>query len=144
MKKIIISISLALTMLISSAVYAKDIMVIINGEQLVTDTAPQLVNERTMLPMRAVFEALGADVTWIGEDELIVVTNNDCMIVMKIGSNILSLQKIMDDKPIIIELDAAPYIFNERTMIPVRAVAEALNAAVDWNGDTSVVTITKQ
>ena len=49
----------------------------VNGKVLATDVAPQLVNDRTMFPMRAIFEALGAKVTWIEQDELIFAVKND-------------------------------------------------------------------
>ena len=119
------------------------ITITINGEALVTDVAPQLVNDRTMVPMRAIFEALGANVTWFEEDQLIFATKDDTMIVLQIGNPKMQLQRTSDNGVISIELDTAPYLFESRTLVPVRAVSEALRATVDWIGETNTVVITK-
>lgn len=119
------------------------ITITIDGEKLETDVNPQLVNDRTMVPMRAIFEALGATVTWFEEDQLIFATKGDTMIVLQIGNAKMSVQKTVEEGVTAIELDTAPYLYNSRTLVPVRAVSEALNAKVDWVGETNTVVITK-
>ena len=144
MKKIIISLILSLTALLSVSAYAEDeITVTINGTPLVSDVAPQIVNDRTMLPMRAIFEALGANVTWMGEDKLIFATKGDSMIVLQIDNPKMSVQKIGNDENIGVNLDTPPYIKDDRTMVPVRAIAESLDAKVEWLGETKTVVITQ-
>lgn len=144
MKKIIISLILSLTALLSISVYAEDeITVTINGTPLVSDVAPQIVNDRTMLPMRAIFEALGANVTWMDEDKLIFATKGDSMIVLQIDNPKMSVQKIGNNENIAVTLDTPPYIKDDRTMVPVRAIAESLDAKVEWIGETKTVVITQ-
>lgn len=145
MKKLVLMIFLCFSMLLSVNAFAEgeDIVVKVNDEILESDVAPQLVNDRTMLPMRAIFEALGAKVTWFEEDELIFATKGEFMITLKIGVSEMSVQKISDDANIAVQLDTAPYIYNDRTMVPVRAIAESLNASVEWIDETQTVVITK-
>ena len=142
MKNKIIALMTGTMMLFGTCAYARDISVTINGEPLVTDVAPTIVNDRTMLPMRAIFEALGAEVEWVGEDSLIFATKGTSLITMKIGTPKLNVQKIDAEEPIIVDLETAPYIQDDRTMVPVRAIAEALDAEVDWIDETSTVVIT--
>ena len=142
MKNKIIALMTGTMMLFGTCAYARDISVTINGEPLVTDVAPTIVNDRTMLPMRAIFEALGAEVEWVGEDSLIFATKGTSLITMKIGMPKMNVQKIDAEAPIIVDLDTAPYIQDDRTMVPVRAIAEAFEAEVDWVDETSTVVIT--
>lgn len=120
------------------------ITVKVNGKVLETDVAPQLVNNRTMLPMRAIFESLGATVTWVDTEQLIFATKDDCLIVLGIGYNKMSVQKSSESDNISIDLDTVPFISDSRTLVPVRAVAEALDADVLWDGETYTVTITSK
>lgn len=131
-------------MIFGAAAHADGITVMVNGTELVSDVPAMMVNDRTMLPMRAVFEALGADVTWMGDDRLIFATSGASMIVMQIGNDKMSVQRASEDGMEVITLDSPPYVYNDRTMVPVRAAAEALGASVEWDGDTKTVTITKQ
>lgn len=118
------------------------VTVTVNGKALTTDVAPQIINGITMLPMRAVFETLGANVTWAAEDKMIFATKGGTLITLKIGAAQMNVQTISAEGSRIIPLDAAPFIYENRTMIPVRAAAEALNASVSWNGETRTAAIT--
>ena len=62
--------------------------------------------------------------------------------ISRLGFGGIPIQKIDAEAPIIVDLDTAPYIHNDRTMVPVRAIAEALEAEVDWVDETSTVVIT--
>ena len=122
---------------------ADTITVIVNGEELVADVEPQIVNDRTMLPMRAIFEALGAKVTWAAEHKTIFATAGPRLMVLQIGNDVMSVQKISDNSNEVITLDAPPYMYKDRTLVPVRAIAEAMEAKVDWNAETRTVTISQ-
>lgn len=141
MKKLIALIMCAAMLSLSAFADGEDITVSVNGETIQADTTPQIVNDRTMLPMRAIFEALGADVTWVEESKLIFATKGDTMIVMQIDNEKMSVQHVISGESETIVLDTAPYIYNDRTMVPVRAVAESLNATVQWDGDARAVAI---
>ena len=117
------------------------ITVIVNGEELVSDVEPKIVNDRTMLPMRAIFEILGARVTWVAEHKTIFAVAGPHLMVLQIGNDVMSLQKVSDDTTEVITLDAPPYIYKDRTLVPVRAVAEAMDAKVEWDAETRTVTI---
>ena len=144
MKKFIISIVLCAAMIFSSSAFAADneITVTINGETLNTPIPAQIVNNRTMLPMRSIFEKLGAVVTWVGADQLIFATKGNTFITLKIGVPQMSVQTTESTENKITELDTAPFIENDYTLVPVRAIAESLNANVEWNGETKTVAIT--
>lgn len=121
----------------------KDIDVIVNGKMLELDVAPVIVNDRTMVPMRAIFEALDAKVTWVAADRLIIATCDDKVIVLQIDNTLMTVQTASEEAKKELTLDAAPFIHNDRTLVPARAVSEALEAKVEWDGETRTVTVTK-
>lgn len=135
---------LAFTLVFSVSAFAEgEISITVNQTPLTTDVPPEITNGRTLVPMRAVFEALGADVNWIGEEQMIIATSGNKIIVLMIGSSILNYCDISTQENKNITLDVAPLIKDGRTLIPLRAVSEALGATVDWNGETRAITITK-
>ena len=145
MKKRLILIILSLSMIFSASAYAQpDISVTVNGSLLETPVAPQIVNDRTMLPMRAIFESLGAKVSWFGDEQIIIATKDDTFITLKIGVPKMSIQTIGSTENVAVSLDTAPYIDSDYTLVPVRAVAEALKAKVDWVQENGAVVITTE
>ncbi len=143
MKKRILSLVLIILLIFSNTVFAENkVTVILNGEIIETPVEAKLVNDRTMLPMRAIFESMGAVVTWFDADKIIFATKGDKFITLKIGEAAMSVQSALDDEMQIISLDVAPFIDNDHTLVPVRAVAEALDAKVDWEQETYKVIIT--
>ncbi len=130
-------------LLISPAPEQKAIDVIVNGNPLALDVAPVIVNDRTMVPMRAIFEALGAKVTWIPEDRLIIATCDDKFVVLQIDNAFMTVEKTGQTEKESILLDAPPFILDDRTLVPARAVSEALDAEVKWDGTTRTVTVIK-
>ena len=135
---------LTMAVLLSAGLFAipvmagENIRVVLNDEELSFDTAPQIIEGRTMVPMRAIFEALGADVDWDGDTQTITATQGDIIIIMHIDNVVISVSG--ED----ITLDVPPLLVNDRTLVPVRAVAESLNAYVDWDGETQTVIITSE
>ena len=130
MKKLFIA-CITLIMLISILavpVSANDeIWVLLNGEKLEFDVQPQIINGRTMVPMRKIFESLGASVEWENETKKITAKKQDTTIVMQINNNVLSLNGN------IITLDVPPQLVDGRTLVPVRAVAESFDIQVLWD-----------
>ena len=131
-------------MVFSQTVFADDIVIKVDGEVLNTPAAAKLVNDRTMLPMRSIFEKLGAEVTWFGNDQIIFASRGNTLIVMQIGNSQLTIQKSNTNEKQTITLDTAPYIDGDYTYVPVRAVAEALDANVDWVDEEQTVLITNK
>lgn len=110
--------------------------VLIDGTPLNTDVAPLLQQDRVLVPMRAIFEALGATVIWNGADQSVVAEKGDLSVKLQIGSTTAFKNGMQ------VELDVPPILFNDRTLVPVRFVSEALGAKVDWDGAEQKVIIT--
>lgn len=111
------------------------IRVLLDGRRMYFDVAPATIDDRTMVPMRTIFEKLGAEVTWLeAYQEIDAVKGND-RIKLKIGSNILYKNTVP------IEMDVAPVVKKDRTLVPVRAVAESFLCDVLWNEERKIVNI---
>jgi len=113
-----------------------DIRVILNGTELTFDVMPQLIDGRTLVPMRRIFESMGAEVDWNGDTQTVTATQDDNIIIMQIDNPVISVNGVDT------ELDVPPQLIDGRTLVPVRAVAEGLNADVEWDGDARAVIIT--
>ena len=109
----------------------------INGEIQTYDQPPVILNDRTLVPLRGIFEALGAVVSWDEKNRTVTATKDGNMIKLTIGS------KIALKNGLTINLDQPPQLINDRTMVPVRFVSEALGAEVDWDETTRTVSITQ-
>lgn len=113
------------------------------------NVAPIIKNGRTLVPVRVISEGFGADVEWNGETKTVKITKGDKVIAMTIGSPILKNIDILerdDDTPTSvigreITLDAAPEIINDRTFVPLRAIAEALGKTVYYNDTYKMIII---
>lgn len=107
---------------------ADDILVVLDGTQLTFDVPPQIIKDRTMVPIRAIFEALGAEVDWDAETRTVTATIDD-----------YTVQCTIDQKTMIaggekVQMDVAPVIVDGRTLMPVRFAAEAFDCTVVWVG----------
>ena len=94
-----------------------------------------IIDDRTLVPVRGVLEALGCKVDWLNEYRMVVATKDDTTVSMRI-----------DDKTYYVNnaphtLDVPAQIINDRTMVPARACAEAFGCEVDWNQETKTVII---
>ncbi|MBR7163828.1 MAG: copper amine oxidase N-terminal domain-containing protein [Clostridia bacterium] len=115
-----------------------EIIITINNEMIDSDSAPMIIEGRTMVPIRAVAEKLGYKVNWDGANQLVSMIGEDgTSLLFSVGSNVA--QKNSEA----FSLEVAPFIHNGRTYLPLRAVAEAMSATVDWNGDEKIVEIIK-
>lgn len=141
MKKRIIALLITLSTLLSlfpATTFANSgVKVAIDGKTIEFDVEPQIINGRTMVPMRKIFEELGANVEWDGETKTITSTKNNSIIILQIGIKYISTNGTTS------ELDVAPCIINNRTLVPVRAISEAFGCDVEWDGSTKTVSITR-
>lgn len=102
-------------------------------------TAVIINSGRTFLPIRSVIEAMGGEVEWRQSDQRVSIYLEDSVIHLWIGDKIAKVNG--SNK----ETDVAPYISNSnRTMLPLRFIAENLDCKVDWDGLTKKVTITME
>ncbi|MDQ0089436.1 putative RNA-binding protein with TRAM domain [Paenibacillus anaericanus] len=120
----------------SSAQAATPIRIYIDGVPLVTDQAAVMIQGRTMLPLRAIFEALDAKIQWNQKTQTVTAIKDDTTIVLKIGSKVATINNKA------VSLDVPGKNLKGRTMVPVRFVGEALGQEVGWNSKTQTVTIT--
>ena len=99
---------------------------------------PVLRNDRTLVPVRFVAEALGAQVEWDGEAEQVTITLGGRTVVMTIGKTAYTINGAAH------EMDVAPAVEPgwDRTLVPIRFVAEALGMEVEWDGRYDFVLIT--
>jgi len=110
------------------------VTVVVNGQQVGFDQPPVERGGRVFVPLRGVFERLGASVVY--DNGQINATGNGRNISLHIGST----QAVIDGQTQYV--DVAPFLVGSRTLVPLRFVAQALGAAVDWNQGSSTVTIT--
>ena len=115
----------------------------VNGETRSLDSPPVIKNSRTLLPIRAVVEALGGTVGWDANDKKVTVSLGSTTLELWIGKSIAKVNGI--DTPI----DSAnskvvPEIINSRTMLPLRFVTENLGCDVNWDQNTKTITITNR
>ncbi|MBQ9600059.1 MAG: hypothetical protein IJR33_09690 [Clostridia bacterium] len=114
------------------------ISVDVNGNGLDFDQQPVIYNNRTMVPMRKIFESLGADVSWDADTRAVSGTRGDRTVKIAIGDR----KMYINHKEVL--LDTAPIILGARTLVPVRAVAEGMGCNVDWNGAERLVDVTQR
>ena len=118
----------------STKIQIDDIKVLLNDREIEFDQPPIIKDDRTLVPMRAIFEAMGCEVIW--DDGTIDVWKDD--------ENIMTLW--IDDPEMWLPsgniiLDVPPQIVNDRTLVPVRAISESMGARVEWDGDSRIVKI---
>ena len=135
MKKICLILAVLLAFASFAVCGADDVTVTIDGEQIAFDTPPTILNGRTLVPMRKIFETLGMEVIWNGETRSVIAENDENKIELQIDNY------EMTSNGETIALDVAPTIINDRTLVPVRAVSSASGCTVDWDGDTRTVII---
>ncbi|MBQ4346883.1 MAG: AMIN domain-containing protein, partial [Firmicutes bacterium] len=115
---------------------AEPVSIKINGAELYgLDMPPIILNDRTLIPARAVFEQVGAQVVWNGETREVYIAKESEVVVLKIDST-TGLKNGVE-----FSMDVAPKIINDRTLIPVRFASEAMGLTVDWNPESRVVSI---
>ena len=107
------------------------------GREIKNDVAPKIVNDRTMLPIRIVAESLGGTVTWNGELQRVTIQKGADVILITIGADTAYVNGTA------VKLDAAAFVENGRTYLPLRFVSETLGAQVAWKEAEKTVTITK-
>ncbi len=115
-------------------------MMLVNGKWLEIDpgvaTVPVLKNARTMLPIRALIEAMGGTVDFLSGEEKVTVKWKGKTVCVWIGKNNYTIDGVQKT------MDVAPYYSNTgRTMIPMRFIIESLGCSIDWDGSTGTATV---
>ncbi len=114
---------------------ASEIGVFLNGTKLEFDVPPQIINDRTMVPMRKIFESLGAVVSWDETTRTATGQKGDTVVNVSIDSKTLFKNGVPK------ALDVPPALIDGRTLVPARAIAESFDCKVDWVPETRRVLI---
>lgn len=122
-----------------SAYAAKDVTVMLDGEKMKFDVNPFIEDDRTLVPMRAIFEAVGAQVTWEEPERTVIA-------LLQKDSSFTSIAIQIDTEYAFVnsdkkDLDVPARIVNDRTFVPLRFVMEELGADVTWDPDSYTVNI---
>ena len=105
---------------------------LVNGSKRAIDdkgTVPVILNGRTLLPVRAVVEAMGGTVEWDSESRTVTLSKNNEVLRLVIDSQTAYINGTPHS------LDSAPVIINERTMLPIRFIAESFGFDVEWDAE---------
>lgn len=116
-----------------------DIIVVMDGDVFIPDTDIYIEDGVTMVPMRDIFEKLGAQVSWNGDSRTVTAVKDDKTICFAIGSNEISVSEGLYEETVNSERDIA--ISNDRTMIPLRLIAQLFGYEVEWNEEGQYISI---
>lgn len=103
----------------------------VDGVDKEFDSIPYIKDDRTFVSVRFITEALGASVEWLPETREVIIRSEECKIKLQIGNK----NFVVNDK-FTYKNDVAPEIINDRTMLPIRVIAEYLNCKVSWDNGT--------
>jgi hypothetical protein len=110
--------------------------VVVNGQQLKLDVAPTFIGGRLLVPLRAIFTALGAEIEWNDATQTVTAVKGGITIRLTIG------QKIAYKNGAAVTLDVPGRIISGRTLVPLRFVGEALGCQVGWEDASQTATVT--
>lgn len=125
----------------------QNITVELDGKVISFDVEPEIIYGRTMVPLRKIFEEIGALVKWDSDTQTVSARKSSKTITLTINSAEMQIDKGNTDEEgnAIVEttvLDVPPQIVSGRTLVPARAISEAFGLDVEWNNDTQTVIIT--
>ncbi len=116
-------------------------MMTVNGTESEIDpgrgTVPVIQNDRTLVPVRAIVEAMGGSVNWDEETQTALLELSGDIITLTLGSQTAFFNETAHT------LDVTPVSINDRTMLPIRFIAESFQFDVEWDGETQTITIKK-
>lgn len=127
----------------ATAVLAEgNVKVVLNNEEIHFDAEPFIEDGRTLVPIRAITEAMGCDVDWNSASSTALIKNAESSVSIQIGGTTIKVTDNLSEEITYVTLDVPAKIYEDRTYVPLRAVSEAFGADVDWNGDARLITIT--
>lgn len=126
----------ALTAVISVSAFAQGITVSLNGSNVsFGNQQPVVVEGRTLIPLRGVFDKMGYTIDWNGDTKTVTLIKDGSTIVINIGESCYHLNGSR------VAIDVPAQIMNGSTMLPLRAIADATGSQVYWDAETKTVTI---
>src|SRR3990170_4416193 len=109
--------------------------VFVNGEEVVFDQQPIVIGSRVLVPLRGIFEKMGATVVWIPDTRTVRAQRGTTSVELRIGSTAALVNGAT------VTLDVPAQIVGGRTLVPLRFISESLGAQVDYNAGTRTVAI---
>ncbi|MCK5744486.1 MAG: copper amine oxidase N-terminal domain-containing protein [Caldisericia bacterium] len=113
----------------------------LDGKSVEMDVVPVIKNGRTLLPARYVTEPFGGEVFWDGDEKKVTYILADKIVELWIGKSTAKVNgievQIDPNNP-----EVVPTIINDRTMVPIRFLAESLGCSVEWIADTKEIILT--
>lgn len=108
-----------------------------SANNVVSIDGGKIVNKRTLVPLRSIFEELGANVQWNQKDKTITATKGKSNIWLKIGSK----ETKVNGKAVMIDVPAQ--VHGDSTLVPLRFISESMGAGVEWNAsnETAIITL---
>jgi len=142
MKKVLVVITVITLLFSMVTCFAEttnaEIKVKLNDEEVVFDQGPIIVNEKPMLPIRAIFEKMGAFVNWDNDTETAMAVKGDIVVMIQIGNE--KMFKLGEA----IELETPAMLVNDRTLLPADAVATIWDLDIKWNSEANEIIITEK
>ncbi|MBI4278626.1 MAG: copper amine oxidase N-terminal domain-containing protein [Armatimonadetes bacterium] len=135
MLSIPLAVMLAAALMAPAVLAQPAVRVLVDGQQVLFDQPPATVAGRVLVPLRGVFERMGATVAWDDRTQSVLAVRGTTTVQLQIGSRIARV----NNRPI--ELDVPAMLVGGRTLVPLRFISESLGANVEWNADTRVVAI---
>ena len=126
---------------------SNDITVELDGKTIEFDVNPQIIDGHTMVPLRKIFEEIGAAVKWDNDTQTVSARKNSKTITLVIDSAEMQIDKGKTDDEgnqitQTVTLEVPAQIVSGRTLVPVRAISESFGLNVDWDEDNQKVIIT--
>ena len=116
---------------------SQEISLVINDKKVQCEVPPIIVSDRTLVPVRVLFEYYDAKVSWNESLRQVMVISGTTVMIFNIDSKIMYLNGAVHT------LDAAPIIVNDRTLVPVRFISAKLGYVVKWDEKSRTVSVTK-
>ncbi len=110
----------------------------IDGQEITLDVPPLIVNNRALVPLRGVFENLGATVDWNKATNQVIVKNKSMEVLLELNNTAVLVNGQINF------LDTPTQLQGDRTLVPIRFIAETLGHKVTWNSKTYRIDITTQ
>ncbi len=141
----ILALTMVLVLCLSTLAFAApqfdesmNVKVVLDGTELEFDQKPVVEAGRTLVPVRKIFESLGATVDYDEATETVISRKGDLIIVMQINNDVM----FVNSDPV--KLDVPAREVNWRTLVPLRAISDAMGVDVGWDGETQTATLTSK